>query len=304
MQADTKQTIEEAHEQYLKDCQARGLSEGTIRSYDNHFRCIKQFLNTEMPFEKLTRKDTEDMTAKMREHGLARNTVASYIRAIKCFLTWANQQGLTTVTVPAYKQEETIKETYTDEELERLLKKPNLKNCEFREYRDWVIINLLVNSGCRAGSIRNIQNRDVDLANSIIYLRHTKNSKVLVLPLCSVMVGVLREYMSKRKGGAEDYLFCTEYGDQLTEAGLRTAIVRYNRRRGVEKTSIHLFRHTFARKYLVDCGGNAFTLQKLLGHSTLEMTKHYCQIFNKDIIKDYDNFSPLSQFSKRKISIH
>ena len=89
MQADAKQTIEEAHEQYLKDCQARGLSEGTIRSYDNHFRCIKQFLNTEMPFEELTRKD-------------------SYIRAIKCFLTWANQQGLTTVTVPAYKQEETI----------------------------------------------------------------------------------------------------------------------------------------------------------------------------------------------------
>lgn len=63
----------------------------------------------------------------------------------------------------------------------------------------------------------------------------------------------------------------------------------------MEKTSIHLFRHTFAKKYLVDCGGNAFTLQRLLGHSTLDMTKHYCTIFDADITKNYDSFSLLTQ---------
>ena len=77
--------------------------------------------------------------------------------------------------------------------------------------------------------------------------------------------------------------------------GLRQSIARYNMRRGVQKTSIHLFRHTFARKYLIDCGGDAFTLQKLLGHSTLAMTKHYCAIYDADLTKNYDNFSPLAQ---------
>ena len=66
-------------------------------------------------------------------------------------------------------------------------------------------------------------------------------------------------------------------------------------RRSVQKTSIHLFRHTFARKYLIDCGGDAFTLQKLLGHSTLAITKHYCAIYDADLTKNYDNFSPLAQ---------
>ena len=102
--------------------------------------------------------------------------------------------------------------------------------------------------------------------------------------------------MQIRKGEPEDYLFCDEYGKMLTENALRLAITRYNKQRGVSKTSIHMFRHTFARKYLMDCGGNAFTLQKLLGHATLEMTKHYCAIFNSDITNGFDNISPLEQF--------
>ena len=130
--------------------------------------------------------------------------------------------------------------------------------------------------------------------------RHTKNGKLQVLPLCSRMVNILREYIDVRGGANNDYLFCDAYGDMLTENGLRLAIVRYNKSRGVSKTSLHLFRHTFARKYLVDCGGDAFTLQKLLGHSTLKMTRHYCAIYDTDIVNNFDRLSPLSQFSPPK----
>lgn len=304
MENPENENILETFHAYLTVCKGRGLSEKTIATYAQQFHAVQRFLDVERPIGELTSRDMDEMVSEMRETDLARNSIASYMRTIKAFLSWANQEGLTDVTVPRYKEEETIKETYTDGELETLLKRPNLKKCDFAEYRSWVIVNLLVNSGLRAGSIRNIQNRDVDLDNSIISLRHTKTNKVQVLPLCSAMAAILQEYMKRRKGEGTDYLFCTDYGEKLTENGLRCSIADYNRRRGVSKTSIHLFRHTFARKYLVDCGGNAFTLQKLLGHSTLDMTKHYCAIFDKDIVRDYDNFSPLSQFSKKKISIH
>ena len=111
--------------------------------------------------------------------------------------------------------------------------------------------------------------------------------------------------MRIRGGTDDDYLFPSENGTQLKEYALRSSVCRYNKRRGVQKTSIHAFRHTFARKYLIDCGGNAFTLQRLLGHSTLEMTKHYCALFDADITKNYDNFSPLAQLksNSKKIKI-
>ena len=157
------------------------------------------------------------------------------------------------------------------------------------------IVNFLLNCGSRAATVRAIQIRDVDLDGGVVFYRHTKNRKAQVIPLCSPMVAILREYGRYRGGEPTDYLFCTETGTQLTENGLRQSIARYNTRRGVQKTSIHLFRHTFARKYLIDCGGDAFTLQKLLGHSTLAMTKHYCAIYDADLTKNYDNFSPLAQ---------
>ena len=207
--------------------------------------------------------------------------------------------------MPHIKDKETVKETYTDEELTLLLKKPG-KNCDFTEYRNWVIVNFLMNSGCRAATIRNIQNRDVDMEARQVILRHNKNGKIQVIPLCSVMINILRDYMAVRKGAPEEYLFCNQYGDMLSQNALRLAVARYNQSRGVQKTSTHLFRHTFARKYLVDCGGDAFMLQRLLGHSTLKMTKHYCTIYDADLANNFDRVSPLAQMNqpKEKIKRH
>ncbi len=288
-------TLAETFEDFIISRKVKGLSDKTITTYNQHFKAISRHISIDIPIDILSKADLEEMVTSMREAALSATTISSYVRTMKAFLSWCNEEDITKLTIQNYKCAETIKETYTDKELELLLKKPNIRKCIFPEYRTWVIINLLVNNGCRAATIRNIKNKDVDLENYVIYLRHTKSKKAQVIPLCTELCGILKEYMRIRSGSDDDYLFPTEEGKQLKEFGLRSSIARYNNRRGVERTSIHAFRHTFARKYLVDCGGNAFTLQRLLGHSTLEMTKHYCAIFDKDIAKNYDRFSPLSQ---------
>ena len=290
-------TMEETFDDFLLMKKSMGLSEKTLRTYKEHLRAIGRHLPIDKSMDLIEKVDLERMISSMRDVGLAANSIQSYTRTLKSFFSWCYQEGITNLNLSRYRAEETIKDTYSDSELKLLLKKPNMRKCKFAEYRNWVIINLLLNNGCRAASVRNIKNKDVDLINHIIYIRHTKNKKTQVIPICSLLCGIFKEYMRIRGGSDEDYLFPNETGGQLSENGLRCSIAKYNKRRGVQKTSIHLFRHTFAKKYLVDCGGNAFTLQRLLGHSTLDMTKHYCAIFDSDITKNYDKFSPLTNFN-------
>ena len=298
----TTLSMKGAFDEFVVAQTAKGLTEPTIKNYHAHFHSISKHINIEKSFSDLTQADIDGMIVSMRKSGLATNSISSYVRVFKTFMNWSRQQGYTTLTAPNYKQVETVKEPYTDEELLRLLEKPKA-NGTFCEYRNWVIINFLLNSGCRAATVRNIQNGDVDLSNSRIVFRHTKTHKVQVVPLCSQMVRILKDYCKTRGGGDSDYLFCDEYGGMLSANALRLAIERYNHSRGVKKTSVHLFRHTFARKYLIDCGGDAFMLQKLLGHSTLKMTRHYCNIYDADIANNFDRLSPLENMSRSKQKI-
>ena len=298
----TTLSMKGAFDEFVVAQTAKGLTEPTIKNYHAHFHSISRHVDIEKSFSDLTQADIDGMIVSMRKSGLATNSISSYVRVFKTFINWSRQQGYTTLTAPNYKQVETVKEPYTDEELLRLLEKPKA-NGTFCEYRNWVIINFLLNSGCRAATVRNIQNGDVDLSNSRIVFRHTKTHKVQVVPLCSQMVRILKDYCKTRGGGDSDYLFCDEYGGMLSANALRLAIERYNHSRGVKKTSVHLFRHTFARKYLIDCGGDAFMLQKLLGHSTLKMTRHYCNIYDADIANNFDRLSPLENMSRSKQKI-
>lgn len=292
-------TVEKIFSLWLSASAAKGVTDKTLETYRSHFQAIGKRLDTSLPIAELTTGILNGMILQMRQENLSDCSISSYTRTLKVFLSWCNAEGYTKVNIPIFKASETVKETYSDEELYILLKKPDA-NCGFCEYRNWVIINFLLNSGCRAATVRNIQNQDVDLSRRQIILRHTKNRKTQLIPLCTSMVSILREYMAVREGGSGDYLFCSEFGDMLTENALRLAIAKYNRARGIERTSIHAFRHTFARKYLVDCGGDAFMLQRLMGHSTLKMTKHYCNLFNNDIVENHDRFSPLAQLTRAK----
>ena len=166
-------TFEEVYAAFITAKTAKGVSDVTIRNYHQNLHNISLHFDISTPFDMLTKEMLDEMVVSMRKSGLAHNTIATYVRQLRTFLNWCNAEGITTLTLPNMKEKETVKETYTDEELERLLKKP-ARDCGFCEYRAWVIVNFLLNSGCRAATVRNIQNWDVDLQARQIILRRTK----------------------------------------------------------------------------------------------------------------------------------
>lgn len=233
----------------------------------------------------------------LRDRGNNDISINSRLRGLRTMFAFCSERGyFKPINIKMLKATKPIKETYTDAELRLLLVKPNMKIAEFDDYRNWVIINYLLSCGSRLSTIINIKVGDLNIEQDEIVLRHTKNRIQQIIPIAKPLKNILIEYVKYRKPKSdEDFLFCTWHGEQLSPDGLINAIRRYNLRRGVQKTSIHLFRHTFAKMFILN-GGDILRLQKILGHRTLDMVREYVELFGADLKRDYDKFNPLSNF--------
>lgn len=129
-------TIADTFNDFIIARKAKGLAEKTLESYKSHFKAIARHLDMSRNIEDLNKSDTENMIASMRDSGLATNSINSYTRLLKAFLSWCNEEDITQFNIKIYRSEETVKETYTDRELAILLKKPKVRECCFGEYRD------------------------------------------------------------------------------------------------------------------------------------------------------------------------
>jgi integrase/recombinase XerD len=76
-------------------------------------------------------------------------------------------------------------------------------------------------------------------------------------------------------------------------------LYNYNKKRGVQTTGIHRYRHTFAKQWILN-GGNAVHLSKLLGHSSLDITQNYINLLVSDVAKQVNEINLLDKFSSPK----
>ena len=83
-------------------------------------------------------------------------------------------------------------------------------------------------------------------------------------------------------------------GKPLTETSLKLMFARLAQRSGVKRLHAHLCRHTFATKFLIN-SGDVFTLQQILGHSTLEMARLYVNLTSNQVELQHRRFSPLDR---------
>jgi integrase/recombinase XerD len=228
-------------------------------------------------------------------------SVQTYGRDLRTVLYFLMREGhVESFKVKEIKTDRHAIDTYTDEELIILLKKPNMKKCRFLEYQAWVMTNFLFTTGVRQRSLIHLQIKDFDAYNGVISVRVTKNRKPLIIPLNKDMVEILKEYLRYRQcEDKEAYLFCNAYGDQLRKGTHYAMMAAYNKARGVETTGIHRYRHTFAKQWILN-GGSVVSLSKILGHSNLNITQNYLNLLVTDLAKQVDEVNLLDKFAAKK----
>lgn len=247
----------------------------------------------DLPISKLNANVIDQYKIHLLEKDLHLPSINSYLRCIRVFVNWLIQHDyIKPFKVTLMSSEREPIESYSDAELKLLLVKPPKKL--FSEYRNWIAVNVLLGTGCRRHTLLNIKVGDVDFQNNTIILRVTKSRNAQIIPLSHTLAIILKEYINARKVREDDYLICNAFGGQMIQNGFTHEIFKYNRRHGVTKTSVHLFRHTFARMYL-QAGGNVVYLSKILGHRDITTTMVYVNLFVDDLRKDFDRISPLEQ---------
>ena len=290
-------TFEEGCNKYLEYCRQRNLREGTIRHYKQSYGYFYKYFDKDMPVENIDELTYKDYVLHLKSTLDNDVSINSYLRDLITTIHFFMDEGwISRFKMQAIKVDKSHIETYTDSELQLLLKKPNIKKCSFTEYQCWVMTNFLFSTGVRQRSLMHIQVKDVDFDNNVVYVNITKNRKPLIVPLNYTMVGILQEYLKYRHHQSkEDYLFCNVFGQQLVKSTCYHMLYVYNKSRGVSTTGIHRYRHTFAKQWILN-GGNVVSLSKLLGHSSLDITQNYINLLVSDVAKQVDEFNVLDKF--------
>jgi len=301
LRRNTSIKVQDAYERFLRIKKAKNLSPDTISHYEIHYRYFSEFFDVSQLCSDIT-IDTyygyiEHLQATRKANSTTLNTYLGSLRTM--FYSFMEEGYMERFDIKLLQKEKKIKSTYTDEELDKVLKKPNLKTCSFAEYRNWVMVNYFIATGNRLRTVLNIQIGHLDFENNLVFMGKTKNGRQQLIPMSRSLAEILQEYLNFRKGSADEYVFCDIHGRQLTRDGTTTIIRKYHLSRGVEKTSVHAYRHTLAKKWILN-GGDKLRLQKILGHSSMDMVKNYVEMFSDDLQKDFDLYNPLDNYMKDK----
>lgn len=292
--------MEGAFEEFISYSKAKNLADATIDSYQRQFKKFHYWYDGDIAdlSEGIIRKYIEDQQKRVSPTSI--NTALRHLKAMINY--WAEQNYCQPVKIKLLRVAEQIKETYTDKEISTVLKKPDIKKTSFREFRTWTIINFLIGTGCRVGTLVEVKIGDIDFDSGYIGYAHTKNKKAQIVPLDGQLAVVLREYLKHRGGKENDLLFPSENGNQMIPTSVAHDVAKYNRDRGLEKTSCHLFRHTFVKNWILE-GGDILRLQKVIGHQTIQMVQHYANLYGKDLKKGFEEFNLLSRLKTNRIKM-
>jgi integrase/recombinase XerD len=236
----------------------------------------------------------KDMVMRMRAKGRKPTGCNCCIRAVNAYLHWASGVAgkccalCTHLKVPKLKEEHRILPTFSIEDVKKITKwKPK----GFHSTRLHVFMLTLIDTGCRSGEALGVRWADVDLDNLLLKLQG-KGAKDRLVPFSFE----LRRHLYRwKKQNRWDLVFPSHQGQYLGRRDQLRDVKRLCKRLGIvpPARTIHALRHTFAVNYLRR-GGSVFHLQKVLGHSSLEMTRRYANLVTEDLQAVHERVSLLS----------
>lgn len=291
---ETETTLEEAITEFIKFKTASQASERTMRDYHRYLNDFLSSSSNSLDHNKLS-SDILTYFSNIPNTSPARfNHPYQYLSS---FFNWAircdyiTKNPITSLGIKKKRDDGNIKPA-SIEDVKTLL--DSFDKTNFAGFRNYVATLVMLDTGIRTSELIRLTDADYDSnARQITISKHiSKTRKNRVVYLSPSTAAQLNKFISIKPTGWSDYIFPTREGNQMRTEGLDLEFSRQCKKVGVKFTPYQL-RHTFAT-YFVASGGDVFTLQDLMGHSDIRMTRRYTEIDNTQKQKAHSIYTPVN----------
>jgi len=271
----------------------RGLAENTLISYKRDLAKFIGYVEEKgiHSMERIKKNDITSFLMSQRDRGLSANSVARTFAAIKVFYKYMvgerNLKENTASLIDAPRLWKHLPETLNLEEVEKLIKQPNVK--KWMGARDRACMELMYATGLRVSEIINLKTNDVNLEFGFVKCMG-KGGKERIVPVGKQAKHAISKYLDKfrpklvKRGILDAKLFLTRLGKGMSRQQFWKMIKRYARDARIKKgITPHTLRHSFAT-HLLERGADLRVVQEMLGHADISTTQIYTHI-NKERLK-------------------
>ena len=255
-----------------------GCSEKTLKYYRTTIEAMTEVIN-----KGVRHMQTDDLRAYLTEyqekHGSSRVTIDNIRRILSSFFSWLEDEDHILKSpvrrIHKVKTATNIKETYTDEELEKMR-----DNCV--ELRDLAIVDMLASTGMRIGEMVLLNKVDINF-NERECVVFGKGDKERVVYFDARTKIHLQNYINSRSDN-DPALFVTLRAPhtRIKIGGIESRVREIGRSLEIEKVHPHKFRRTLATM-AIDKGMPIEQLQQLLGHKRIDTTLQYAMVKQSNV---------------------
>ncbi|MFA7467606.1 MAG: tyrosine-type recombinase/integrase [Desulfotomaculaceae bacterium] len=293
-------TWEEATEHFIDSMKMKGLSYHTRRWHRENLQAVIKVLKLkEYPTEPglITEAMLREVVLHMIDSALSPTTINHRVRSLKQLYQYLTAEGLVNGN-PAERLERkkarsARTEAFTEEQLRAILAAPD--KSQFVGLRDYTFMLLLLDTGVRLSELVNIKLVDLKMVENEVVITEGKGCKSRRVFVSAKTKEMIKKHLRVRGDiPGNPYLFVSVEDKPMKQCNVQERLTIYGKKAKIEgvRVSPHTFRHTFAKLYIMR-GGDPFSLQAMLGHSTLDMVRHYVNLWGSDLQKMHRQFSPV-----------
>ena len=276
-----------AFDNFIFSKRLQGCSAKTIECYSQVVHPLVEFLGSDIEVSAVTRSRYNEYVATLVSKKCSRATLASYVRQIKVFLRWLEDEyslDLETSKLKVPKAYKKVVHIYSNNEIKTIFDSISAET-EWIIARNRAMVALMLDSGLRQNEVCTLQSADISWDEFTLKVTG-KGNKERIVPFGHLSKRFMTEYRQLCPY-SEDYFFVSRRGDAVTTDSVKHFIHKLSRKLPFEFSS-HRLRHNFATNYCLNQYEkygqvDLYRLMILMGHEDIETTRLYLHHANQII---------------------